>query len=451
MPIDIINIQYQQKLSSPEEAVKVVKSGDIVFYGEFVMFAETLDAALSKRIQDLNNVLLRGTCLAKMPQAVLADPYRQHVIYEDWHFGGATRKLHDKNIASYIPFSYHHGPRLIHKYCDYDIAFVMVAPMDENGFFNLGVVNSLTQACCNKSKKIVVEVNKNIPICLGGNSESIHISEVDYIIEGNNTPLIQVPPAKPSDLDYQIAEYVMNEIEDGSCLQLGIGGLPNVIGSLIADSDLKDLGFHSEMLVDSCVDMYKAGRITGLRKTIDKRKIVYTFAMGTNKLYEFLDNNPMCATYPVSYTNDPRIIALNNKVIAINNALEVDLFSQVASESNGSRHISGTGGQLDFISGAFHSSGGKGLICLSSTYTDKEGNLHSRIRPTLGEGTIVTVPRSMVQYIVTEYGIVQLKGKSTWQRAEALINIAHPKFRDELIKSADKMNIWLRTKKQDAV
>ncbi len=241
----------------------------------------------------------------------------------------------------------------------------------------------------------------------------------------------------------------MDEIEDGSCLQLGIGGLPNVIGAKIADSDLKDLGIHTEMLVDSCVDMYNAGRITGRKKTIDTHKMAYTFAMGTDKLYAFLDNNPMCASYPVSYTNDPRIIGMNAKVIAINNALEVDLFSQVCSESVGTRHISGTGGQLDFIFGAFASRGGKGLICLASTYTDKEGNLQSRIKPTITPGSIVTVPRSITHYVVTEYGIVQLKGKSTWQRADALISIAHPDFRDDLIKFAEEMNIWTRTNKID--
>jgi acyl-CoA hydrolase len=234
----------------------------------------------------------------------------------------------------------------------------------------------------------------------------------------------------------------MNEIEDGSCLQLGIGGLPNVIGSMIAESDLKNLGVHTEMLVDSMVDLYNSGKITGSQKTIDQFKMVYTFAMGTNKLYEFLHNNPGCASYPVDYTNDPRIIERNDKVVAINNAVEIDLFSQICSESAGTRQISGTGGQLDFIYGAFNSDQGKGIIGLSSTFTDKTGKIHSRIVPTLSNGSIVTVPRSIVQYVATEYGIVQLKGKSTWERAEALINIAHPMFRDKLIAQAHKMHIW---------
>jgi len=199
------------------------------------------------------------------------------------------------------------------------------------------------------------------------------------------------------------------------------------------------------MLVDGYVDMYESGRITGAKKNIDKYKMTYTFAMGSQKLYDFLHNNPTCASYPVHYCNDPKIIAVNDKVVAINNAIEVDLFGQVCSETVGTRQISGTGGQLDFIFGAFNSHGGKGLICLSSTYTDKEGRLKSRIVPTLSLGSVVTVPRSIVHYVVTEYGVAMLKGKTTWQRAEALINIAHPDFRDEMVKAAQEAKIWLRS------
>jgi acyl-CoA hydrolase len=271
----------------------------------------------------------------------------------------------------------------------------------------------------------------------------VHISRVDYIVEGSNAPLPEIPPAPSSDIDRRIAHHIIKEIEDGACLQLGIGGLPNVIGSMIAQSDLKNLGVHTEMFIDSLMDLYQTGKVTGNSKTIDRFKMVYTFAMGTRKLYEFLDGNAACASYPVNYTNDPRIIALNSKVVAINNAIEIDLFSQVSSESVGPRQISGTGGQLDFIFGAFHSRRGKGIIGLSSTFADNNGVLRSRIVPTLTPGSIVTLPRSIVQYVATEYGIVQLKGKPTWERAEALIGIAHPAFRDELAAQAREMKIWL--------
>ena len=436
--------EYKEKLISPDEAASFVKSGDKIFYSEFVLFPEVLDEALSKRIHLLKNIDLRSVCFSRVPKIVEADPKREHVIMNDWHFGTVSRRLHDINMCNYIPLSYHQGPRTIRKYRDFDVAFITVAEMDKNGYFNYGLANSLTSAVLNKSKKIIIEVNKSVPYCYGGLRESIHISRIDYIVEGNNTPLAEVKPATPKEVDRRIAEHIMKEIEDGCCLQLGIGGLPNLIGQMIAESDLKNLGIHTEMLVDSCVDLYNAGRITGRRKSIDHFKMAYTFAMGTKKLYDFLDHNPTCASYPVNYINDPRMIALNNKVVAINNAIEVDLYGQVCSESVGNEQKSGTGGQLDFIFGAFMSEKGKGIISLSSTYKDKDGKLHSRIVPSVEPGSIVTVPRSIVQYVATEYGIVQLKGKSTWERAEALISIAHPDFREELISQADKMKIWIK-------
>jgi butyryl-CoA:acetate CoA-transferase len=436
--------EYKEKLITADEAVSFVKSGDKIFYGEFVMFPEVLDEALAKRIHQLKNIDIRGVCFSRVPKIVEADPGREHVIMNDWHFGTVSRRLHDANLCNYIPLCYHQGPRTIRKYRDFDVAFVLVAEMDRNGYFNYGLANSLTSAVLSKAKKIIIEVNKNVPYCFGGNRESIHISRVDYIVESNHTPLAEVKPGQPREVDRRIAEHIMKEIEDGACLQLGIGGLPNLIGRMIAESDLKDLGVHTEMLVDSFVDLYNAGRVTGRKKSVDHLKMAYTFAMGTKKLYDFLDHNPTCASYPVSYINDPRMIAFNNKVVAINNAIEVDLYGQVCSESVGDSQKSGTGGQLDFIFGAFMSKGGKGIISLSSTYTDKDGNLQSRIVPTVEPGSIVTVPRSIVQYVATEFGVVQLKGKSTWERAEALISIAHPDFQEELIRQADQMKIWVK-------
>lgn len=439
--------QYEEKLISAEKAVELVKSGDHIFYSEFAMFPKLLDEALAERINELHDLELYSVFYTQTPKVVEADPKHEHIIMQDWHFGPVSRRLADEDQCFYVPISYHQGPRIINKYIENDVAMVAVAPMDAKGFFNLGPTNSVTPAYLNKSKLIILEVNSSVPHCLGGNSENIHVNDVDYIVEGQNYSLIQLPAAKPKPFDYQIAEYIMAEIEDGSCLQMGIGSMPNVVGANIAKSDLKDMGIHTEMLVDSCVDLYESGRVTGMHKSIDRGKMVYSFALGTDKLYKFMDNNPICASYPVSYTNDPRMIALNDKVIAINSALEVDLLSQVSSESSGYRHISGTGGQLDFIMGAFASHGGKGFICMSSTHEDKDGNLRSRIVPNLSRGSVVTVPRSMVQYVVTENGIVQLKGKSTWQRAEALISIAHPHFQDELIKEAQEMKIWVRSNK----
>ena len=440
--VEAARISYKEKLRTADEVVSLIKSGDRIFFSEFILYPEAIDEALAKRAKELKDVTIEAVTITRVPHFIKADPKREHFIYLDWHLSGVGRKLYEQGLCNYIPFTYHQGPRVVRKYKDYDYVIVNACPMDSRGYFNFGLCNSITSAVITKAKKVIVEVNENQPHCLGGNQESVHISRVDYVVQGKNCPMQEIPPATPTDIDFRIAEHIMPEIEDGCCLQLGIGGLPNVIGKLIADSTLQDLGIHTEMLVDSMVDLYEGGKLTGNFKTIDRFKMVYTFAMGTKKLYEFLDNNPACASYPVNYTNDPRAIAINSKVFGINNAIEVDLFGQVCSESSGVRQITGTGGQLDFIFGAFNSKGGKGIIALSSTYKEKDGTAKTRIVPTLTPGAIVTVPRSITQFVSTEYGMVQLKGLSTWDRAKALISIAHPDFRDELTRQAHEMKIW---------
>ena len=372
--------EYSRKLVKPDEAVQCVKSGDSVLYGEFVMVSKCLDAALAKRKEELFNVRVRATTCPFMPQVVRADPEKRHFIYTDVHFSGASRKLHDQNLCYYAPLNYHEMPGWFTRgYVPVDVAMLKVGSMDKNGFFNIGVANSITPYIARAAKILIVEVNNSVPRCLGGNLETIHISQIDYLVEGDHSALIQLPEVKPNQIDQKVAEIIVNEIPDGACLQLGIGAMPNAIGAMIAASDLRDLGVHTEMLVDSYVDMYQAGRITGRRKQLDKEKMVYTFAMGTNKLYDFLDDNPACAAFPVNYTNNPAVIAQNDNVMAINNAIEVDLYGQVNSESSGIRQITGTGGQLDFIIGAYESNGGKGFICLSSTINGPDGELVSRI------------------------------------------------------------------------
>jgi butyryl-CoA:acetate CoA-transferase len=441
---------YESKIKPVDEAVKVVKSGDWVSYGEFVMNSACLDAALARRVDELNNVKIRSMNCSFVPEVVKVDPKREHFIFNDWHFSGASRKLADKNLCNYIPINYHEVPSYFEgNYVEtVDVAMIKVTSPDKHGFANLGTSVSFTPNILKKAKYVIAEINESVPRCLGGSHESVHVSEIDCFVLGDNAPLVELPESKVNEVDRTIAGIVMGMIEDGACLQLGIGAMPNTVGAMIAQSDLKDLGVHTEMLCDSFVDMYNAGRITNKRKNISQGKMVYTFAMGSKKLYDFLDNNSSCAIYPVNYTNDPYIIAQNDKVFSINNALEVDIYGQVASESSGSRHISGTGGQLNFIQAANMSKGGKGLICLSSTYTDKEGKLHSRIRPYLDHGTIITVPRSVCSHVVTEYGVAVLRGKSTWERAAALIDIAHPYFREELIQEAEKNHIWLPSNKR---
>ena len=329
-----------------------------------------------------------------------------------------------------------------------NVAMLVVAPMDSHGYFSFGPQASHLRAVCDVADKIIVEVNENMPRCLGGMEDCIHISEVDMIVEGNNAPMPQMGSIPATEVDRKVAELIVSEIPNGACLQLGIGGMPNTVGALIADSDLKDLGVHTEMYVDAFVDIAKAGKITGRCKTIDRGRQAYAFAAGTQKLYDYLNDNPECASVPVDYTNDVRVIAQIDNFISINNAVDIDLYGQVNAESAGTKQISGTGGQLDFVMGAYLSNGGKSFICLSSTFKQKDGTIASRIRPTLSNGSIVTDPRSATQYVVTEYGMINLKGKSSWERAEALISIAHPDFREQLIADAEKMHIWKRSNKR---
>ena len=250
------------------------------------------------------------------------------------------------------------------------------------------------------------------------------------------------PAAKADEVDRAVAKLIVEQIPNGACLQLGIGGMPNAVGEMLAESDLKDLGVHTEMYVDAYVELAKAGKVTCARKNIDRGRQVYSFAAGTQKLYDYLDDNPACMSAPISYTNDVRTCAAIDNFISINNAVDVDLYGQVNGETAGIKQISGAGGQQDFVMGAYLSKGGKSFICLSSTHKDKNGNLTSRIRPTLQTGSVVTDTRVNTMYVVTEYGCVCLKGLSVWERAEKLISIAHPQFREELIREAEKQKIW---------
>ena len=440
---------YQQKLTSAEEAVKVVKSGDWVDYGWCTNHPVSLDKALAARKDELTDIKIRGGVTMWMPEVAKAEDAGDHFTWHSWHCSGLDRKVISKGCGFFIPMRYSELPRFYRENVDVDVAMIQVTPMDKHGNFSYALAASHLADMLDKAKVIILEVNENLPWIYGLTGSEINIKDVDMVVEGENPPVAQLGGGgEPTEVDKAVANLVVPEIPDGACLQLGIGGMPNTIGSMIAQSDLKDLSVHTEMYVDGFVDMAEAGKITGRNKALDKGRQVFAFAAGSQRMYDYMDRNPDVMAAPVDYPNDVHVISQIDNFVSINNAIDMDLFGQVNAESAGLKHISGTGGQLDFAMGAYLSKGGKSFICMSSTVTGKDGSVKSRIVPTLTNGSIATDPRSCVHYIVTEYGMVNMKGLSTWERAEQIINIAHPDFRDQLIKDAEKMGIWRRSNKK---
>ena len=440
---------YQEKLRSADQAVKLISSGDWVDYGWCTGTPRALDRALAARYQELTDVKIRGGVIFEKPAILDVPELTEHFIWNSWHMSGPDRKLAAQGQAWYIPMRYSELPRYYRDYAEpIRAAMFQVSPMDRFGNFSFGPNGSHMKALCQKAEAVIVEVNENMPRCLGGWDECINIADVTYVVEGENPPMWELGSAAPTAVDQAVADLILPEIPDGACLQLGIGGMPNAVGATIARSDLKDLGVHTEMYVDAFVDMALAGKITGAKKNLDRGRQTYAFGAGTKKLYDYLHENPACMTAPVDYVNDARTIAQLDNFISINNAVDLDLFGQVNAESAGIKHISGAGGQLDFVLGAYLSHGGKSFICCSSTVKGKDGTLQSRIRPTLTNGSVVTDTRANIMYLVTEYGMVNLKGASTWERAEKIISVCHPDFRDELIKDAEAMRIWRRSNRR---
>lgn len=434
--------EYKRKLRTPEEAVKLVKDGDWVDYSVGIGFPVLLDAALAKRKNELRDIKIRGSLAMQPIQAVEQDRERRTFTYNSWHCSGYERKLCDEGLCNYIPMIFRNMASYYRRYLTVNVAMISVAPMDSKGFFNFSMVNCTTRAILDAADLIILEVNEHMPHVYGGQEDCIHISEVDVVVEGEHKPLAQLPIPPATEIDEKIASLLLPHIPDGATIQLGIGGMPNSVGKLMAESDLKDLGMHTELLSDGFVDLYEAGKLTNSRKTLHRGKGVFGIALGSQRLYDWVGENQGLLSFPMDYVNQPSVMAQMENMISINNCIAIDLYGQVSSESAGTRHISGTGGQLDFSTGAYDAPGGKGFICMTSSYRDKAGNLKSRILPKFTQGDIITTPRTQAFYIVTEYGIVNLAGRSTWERAELLISLAHPDFRDELIAAADKQKIW---------
>ena len=439
--------KYRAKLRTPEQAVQAVKSGDWVDYTSNVCFPALLDAALAKRRDELTDVKIRGNLIFSPIQTVECDPTREHFLYNSWHCSGYERKLCDKGLCNYIPMIFRNVVPYYRHFLTVNVAMMCVTPMDQHGYFNLSCAAGIARGILEKADIVILEVNEHLPRILGGFDESIHIDEVDYVVEGEHPPLPQFPIAQPTEEDIKIADLIVPHIVDGATLQLGIGGMPNVVGARLAESDLKDLGMHTELCGDAYYELYKAGKLTNKRKALQRGKGVTGVVFGSQSLYEWVDQNPGVIVEPLEYVNAPETIARHENMISINSCIAVDLYGQICAESAGLRHISGTGGQLDYLTGAAMSAGGKAFICMTSSFVDKAGVRRSRVLPHFS-GDIVTDPRSQAYYIVTEYGAVNLAGRSTWERAEMLVSIAHPDFRDSLIAAAEEQKIWRKSNRR---
>ena len=422
------------------QAAALVRSGMWIDWGFGLTQPDRFDQALAARKEGLSGVKIRG-CLSMRPRAVLeCDPHGDHFLWFNWHFSGYDRKQHDLGRCNYIPMNFGEVPDYYRRFIDpVDMIVIKTAPMDADGYFNFGGASTYCAAIIERAKCVVVEVSEHAPHTCG-EENAVHVSNVDYIINDGGDPLPEIKNPPVNEVDRRIAKLIAGEVEDGACLQIGIGAMPNAVCSMLKDAGVKDLGIHTEMLTDGIVDLYDAGLVTGARKRLNPGKITYTFSAGMKRQYDAIHNNKDFHSCAVDYTNLPHNVMQNDKVVSINNTTQMDLQGQAASESSGHRHISGTGGQLQFVRGAYASKGGKSFICFSSTY-DKKGAPQSRIVLGLTPGNVVTTPRTDVMYVVTEHGIVNLKGKSVAERAVALISIAHPEFREDLTRQARANNL----------
>ncbi len=423
---------YHDKLVSPEEAAKLIKSGDVIVAPPTSNEPNVLWKALADRKDELEGVVVRQF-LPGRKQPHMDPSFVPHIFIETFFATNPVRDLIRNGHATYVPSNFGDIPRIIRQSERVDVVTFTVSPMDEYGYFNFGLGCDYTPAAIEVAQKIIVEVNPNMPRT--GGSNNIHISKVDFIIECD-VPIIEHQPPEISKLEETIGSYIAERIEDGSTLQIGIGGIPAAVCKFMEHK--KDLGIHTELISDYLQDLVECGAVNGSKKSIHKGKAVATIVLGTRKFFDFLNNNPTIELMPVDYVNDPYIIGQNHKMVSINGTIEVDLFGQCASENIGTQLWGGTGGQSDFSRGVTIARGGKGFVVLKSTA--KNGAV-SKIVPTLTPGAVVTTSRNYVDHVVTEYGVAKLRGKSMRERALNLINIAHPDFRDELRHSARQMKL----------
>ncbi len=419
---------YRSKLCSAEEAVSIVQSGHKVYYGGNAAIPYPLIGALAARKDELQNVQLNHVLL--LGQDPFSGPDMEgHFRHNSLFVGPADRPAVNDGRADYVPVFLHQIPRLFREeIIPLDVAIVSVSPPDEHGFMSFGVETLATKAATACAKQVIVQVNERMPRVLG--DSFIHVSQVARIVE-SAMELPQLHRSEATDVERKIAGYIADLIPDGSTLQLGIGGIPDAVLTQLAGK--RDLGIHTEMVSDGVMEAIEKGIITGRRKTLHQGKAVLTFVLGSERLYQYVDNNPLFEAHPTEYTNDPLVVSQNENMIAINSAIEIDLTGQVCSDSIGTKIYSGFGGQVDFIRGAAQSKGGKPIIAMPASAKDGE---MTKIVPMLKPGAGVVTSRGDVHYVVTEFGVAHLFGRSLRERAERLIAVAHPKFREHLEKEA---------------
>lgn len=426
--------QYHKKLTSPDGAVKAIMEGDMLVHGLTMAEPPALLRAIASRLKAGKLKHLKVFSILPLAHAcstVLALNLVDCVEAYSGFVDGGTRGLVSTGLNYYVPNHLHQVPRLLEEFIGVDVCITIVSPMDESGYFSFGTANDFTSKAARAARVLIVEVNKNMPRVFG--ESLLHISEVDAIVE-NHEHIPDFPIGKMLPEAKKIGKIISEMVPDGATLQMGIGVLPDAVAKYLDNHS--DLGIHTEVFGPGMVDLIKKGVITGERKTLHPRKHVFTVAQGNQEMLEFMNNNPAMVSYPCSYTNNPAIIAKNDRMISINSLLQVDLLGQCNAEYLSGHQYSGTGGQLDFVRGAFDSKGGKSILAFYSTA--KNGTV-SRVVDRLDSGVMITTPRMDTHYLVTEYGVANLKGKSTRDRALAIIDIAHPKFRDELLRRAEDM------------
>jgi acyl-CoA hydrolase len=424
---------YQQKKTTPEEAVGLVRDVDFIIVPTGVGEPPALLTALSEQRRRFRDVKV-GQILAVRKYGYIDPETVGHVRHVAFFYGGATRAGGQEGWIDFLPNYFSEIPAMIlRKQIPADVVFSMASPMDEHGNFSLSLGADYTMAALSMARAVVLEVNSNVPFASG--NCLVHVSQVSALVESDE-PLLEVGLPKIGPVQEAIGKYVADMIDDGSTLQIGYGGIPDAVVMQLTHKH--DLGIHTEMIGDGILTLLEAGAVTNRKKNYLPGKMVATFALGSQKLYRFMHRNPMLEMHPVDYTNDPMLAGRNDNLVAINATLQIDLLGQCGSESLGARPYSGTGGQADFVRAANRSQGGKAFIVLPST---AKNDSISRIVPALTAGTHVTTSKNDINYVVTEFGVAQLRGKSAKQRVEALIAIAHPDFRGELSASARKLNL----------